>query len=367
MKMLFAGGVTGGHIAPGVALAEHVMGNNPGWQVLFAGVANEVEERMITRRGLHLTRITGRTRSAAQTVVSLPAAFLRARRLLAWYRPDVVVGLGGNASLGAAFAALSLKKPLVLLEQNRIPGRANRLLAGRASRVFCQWQEAAAQLGGNAMHSGSPVRKEIGQSRHVDRAAVRRFFGLDPARPTLLVMGGSQGSRSINQALMAAAPGLAGRAQVIHLAGPDDRDAILHAYREADLAAHVTSFFETMHLAYGAADLALSRAGATSIAEFAVAGLPAILVPYPYARDDHQRANAEDVVAHGWGLLLDQRELTADRVVELVTGVLGDEERGRAMAENARRAAREEAADIIFESIYQLVAPAAEPAPVEAD
>ncbi len=355
MKLLFAGGVTGGHIAPGVALAEYAIENHPGCQALFASVANEIEERMIARRGLDLVRITGRTRGTAGAAMALPAAMLRGRRLLKRYRPDMVIGLGAGASLGTAAAAITRRTPMVLLEQNIVPGRTNRFLGGRAAAIFCQWQEAADELGGNALFTGSPVRKEIAQSRHVDRADACRLFGLDPDWPILLVMGGSQGASPINAAMLAAARRLAGRAQIIHLTGRNDLDRVTAGYRDAGVEAHVTAFFEMMHLAYGAADLALARAGATSIAEFAAAGLPAILVPYPYARDDHQRANARAVEQQQWGVPVDQDDLTPDRTAGLVLELLDDDERRRAMAANARQAARDDAASLILEHLGRLV------------
>jgi len=353
MKILFAGGVTGGHIAPGVALAEEVVSNNPGCEVLFASVANEVEERMIARRGLGLVKVTANPSGPAGKLLGIPAAWLRARRLLASFQPDVVVGLGGGASVGPALAAISSGTPLVLLEQNAIPGRATRRLAARAAQICCQFERAAEELGGCAQLTGSPIRNEIAGSVLLDKAEPRVFFGLDRERPTLLVMGGSQGAHAINTVMMEAARHLAGEVQVIHLAGAEDGPALAEAYRDADVAAHVTSFFETMHLAYAAADLALSRAGGMSIAELAVAGLPAILVPYPHAKDDHQRANARDAVQQGWAVMADPGEFDADLAADLIRSLLGDPTQLEAMERKALSSVRREAAEEIINTIYE--------------
>ncbi len=323
MNVLFAGGVTGGHIAPGIALAERIVREEPGAQILFASVANDVEERMIVRRGFRLVKVAERRPGRAAAALEIARACLRARRVLASFQPDVVIGLGGGASFGTAIAAILKHHPLLLLEQNVVPGRANRWLAHRAVHIFCQWEQAASALGDRAAFTGSPVRAEIAAARSIDRRRTRREeFGLDPDMPTLLVMGGSQGAHAINQAMMQAAGKFGGDLQIIHIAGERDAPILFHAYKAAGLPAHVVDFCENMHLAYAAADFALSRAGATSIAELTAAHVPAVLVPYPYAQGDHQRANARAAAAQGWAAVIDPAELTAERVVREVRQLL---------------------------------------------
>jgi UDP-N-acetylglucosamine--N-acetylmuramyl-(pentapeptide) pyrophosphoryl-undecaprenol N-acetylglucosamine transferase len=311
---------------------------------------------MIARRGLALVKVAERNGGPAATAVRAPAALFRARRLLASFGPDVVVGLGGGASLGAALAAITMRRPLVLLEQNAIAGRANRRLARWAAQVCCQWNCAVQAFNGRGAFTGSPVRTEIARARALDKGQARAVFGLSPDLPTLLVMGGSQGARSINRAMVAAAPRLAGRVQVIHLAGEQDKPALSGAYKAVGLAAHVTSFLEAMQVAYAAADLALSRAGATSIAELAAVGLPAILVPYPYAKDDHQRANAREAIKQGWAVRLEQGEMDPERTAELITTTLAYGARLEAMRRKALASARDDAADRIFETLVALSA-----------
>lgn len=360
MNVLFAGGVTGGHIAPGIALAERIVREEPRTEVLFASVANDVEERMIVRRGFRLVKVAERRAGRAAAAVEIARACLRARRVLESFQPDAVIGLGGGASFGTAIAAILKRCPLLLLEQNAVPGRANRWLAPRALQVFCQWEEAARSLGSHAAFTGSPVRAEIAAARSLDRCKTRRDeFGLDPNTPTLLVMGGSQGAHTINVAMVGAAKELTGHLQVIHIAGERDNPTLLHAYRAADLPAYVASFYEKMHLAYAAADFALSRAGATSIAELAAAHVPAILVPYPHAQDDHQRANARAAAAQGWVAVIDPSELTAERIVHEARQMLSHPEVLEEMRSKAAAVAGSDPAQRII-SVLQKICSKAE-------
>jgi UDP-N-acetylglucosamine--N-acetylmuramyl-(pentapeptide) pyrophosphoryl-undecaprenol N-acetylglucosamine transferase len=209
------------------------------------------------------------------------------------------------------------------------------------------------------------VRDAIIDAATLDKAdARRRHFGLDPLLPTLLVMGGSQGAHALNVTMMRAAGAFAGRIQVIHLAGEADSDAVFHAYGAAGLRSHVSSFFDAMEFAYGASDLALSRAGALSIAELAAAGVPAILVPLPHAKDDHQRANARAAERLGGCIMIDQTEFDAARAVELIGGILADRPRLDAMRRCALESVRGDAAESIIRILSALAdrrAPAAEP------
>jgi UDP-N-acetylglucosamine--N-acetylmuramyl-(pentapeptide) pyrophosphoryl-undecaprenol N-acetylglucosamine transferase len=354
MKILFAGGVTGGHIAPGVALAQRITRDLPDAEIMFASVGNEIEQRMIADAGYDLTKVAERTSSTAATALSLPGAWLRARRLLAKFQPDVVVGLGGSASLGPVIAAKMAHRPLVMLEGNVVPGRAVRWLASRADEVCCQWPEAAETLGSHAHFTGSPVRREIRDAQGMDRARARTLLGLSDDLPVLLVLGGSQGAHAINLVMMESAARLAGHVQIVHLAGEADNPKVSHAYRAAGLQAHVSSFFEMMHVAYAASDLAVSRAGAGSIAELAAAGLPSILVPYPHARDDHQQANALAVARQGWGVIVDQHDLDSGIAADLILKVLTETPQLERMRERARAAAQGDAAQVIIDRLCEL-------------
>ena len=353
MRVLFAGGVTGGHIAPGWALAERIVTDLPGSQVLFAGVANETEHRMIARNGFRLVRVTGRASSRTAAALRMPLAWARSLRHILSFRPDVVVGLGGRASVGPALAAITARTPLVLLEGNAVPGRTVRRLAPWAAEVCCQYQAAADALGTpSAVFTGSPVRRSVAGARTLAKGAVRRqIFDLDPARPTVLVMGGSQGARPLNRALIDAAPMLGAAIQIIHLAGEQDAPAVENAYRAAGVPALVAGFFERMHLAYAAADVAVSRAGAASLAELAAVGLPAVLVPLPHAADDHQRANARPAAEQGWAVVVEQADLEGEAVAALLRKLRTEDRRLQIMRAAALAAAPDDPAGIILERL----------------
>jgi len=366
MKVLFAGGVTGGHIAPGVALAEKITAEMPGSEVIFASVANDTEAQMIARSGFRLMKVADRTSGGAAAAVRLPLTLLKSIRLLASFKPDVVVVLGGSSSVGATLAAITMRKPVVLLEGNVIPGRTTRRLAPWASGVCCQSRAAADALSsGHATFTGGPVRKKITGAQSLTKSNVRReVFGLDPDRLTLLVMGGSQGASPINRVLMDAAPNIdseqvqiihvAGNRDLIHVAGNRDLPVVSNAYRAAGVAAHVLGFYEQMHLAYAAADVAISRAGAASIAELAAVGLPSILVPLPHAKDDHQRANARLAVDQGWAIMVEQADLDGGTAAALIGRLLAEKPYLDKMRANALAAAHHDAADIILGRLHSL-------------
>ena len=353
MKVCFAGGVTGGHISPGVALAEKVI--QAGGDAIFASVGNETEERMIKRRGLRLIKIGERNPNMAAMALNAPSTLFRARRLLTEFGPDVVVGLGGGASLGAGISAAMMSKPLVLLEQNVTPGRANKMLARWACLVCCQWENTARAFNGRGRYTGSPIRTEIQRAALIDKREARCFFGLHPDVLTLLVMGGSQGATAINRTMMHAAAKLAGRTQVIHLAGDKDAGPLREHYRNCRLEAHVTTFFETMEFAYAAADIAISRAGATSLAELAAAAVPTILVPYPFAKDDHQRANARAAAEQKWAILMEQCEFTPEALTVLLETTLNYSARLTAMKERAQAWSKPDSADQILNLLEAVV------------
>ncbi len=366
MRVLFAGGATGGHIAPGLALAEKILADLPESVVVFASVANETEQRMIARAGFRLVKVASRTSRAATTALHAPVAWLRSLRLLARFKPDVVVGLGGGSSLGGALAAITARRPLVLLEGNTVPGRTTRRLARWAAAVCCQTPEAADALGPAAAFTGSPVRRRIIEAPTLGKATVRKdIFGLDADRFTVLVTGGSQGARAVNRAMIDAAAALGAEpVQVIHVAGEADRDDVASAYRAAGVPAHVLGFFERMHLAYAAADVAISRAGAASLAELAAAGLPAMLVPLPHAKDDHQRANARAAARQGWAVVVEQASLDGKAAADLVRRLREEQRQLDDMRTKARAAARLDAADVILDRLRALAQGGRRAAPI---
>lgn len=362
MKYLFAGGGTGGHLMPGIAMAQRIRDlPSAGASITFA-VSDRLHDADTLAR-YDLPRVVWGARRwtdwidlpafAMANTVAVSRTVARVRAL----KPDVVVALGGYASAFPAIAAVLLRRPLVLLEQNVIPGRANRRLSRYASLICCQWEQSARWFSNRPALAvtGNPVRPEILQN---GPANASQFNGLANAAPTVLVMGGSQGAHAINQVIIEALPRLGAsvpNAQFIHLAGAADRDEVEAAYRQAGARAFVADYLDDMACAYRCADLVVSRAGGTSLAEITALGLASILIPYPYAADDHQRHNARVLGECGAAEVVDPNQLTPDIIAAKIETLLRDDTIRRGMSMRAREKGRPDAADRIVESIEQLL------------
>lgn len=345
MKVVFAGGGTGGHLFPGIEVAQE-MARRTGAECIFCGTGRIAESRALDGTGFAREILPaepwGGLKSLPRFVFRAWRAFRAAARRVREIDPDIVVGLGGYASAAPVAAAARLGKPVFLLEQNAVPGRANRLLARFADAVFVPWDEAARAFPrrANVEAIGNPVRRSVLE----DVAGARETFGLDPDLPTLLVMGGSQGARGLNRAILEGAKAFAERPmQVIHLAGDADAGEAARRYAEIGVRAAVLVYLDRMALAYSAADVVLARAGGTSIAELACRGLPAVLVPFPAAAEDHQTANARAIARSGGAVVVPEGELGSRGIAEALV-ILFDAERRNQMAGAMRRAGRPEAA-----------------------
>ncbi len=358
LHILFAGGGTGGHLFPALAIAEAVQTLRPGTRISFAGTADRIEARIVPPLGYGFTTIwiSGfRRRLSPETalfplklVVSLLQSVLLVRRL----RPHAVVGTGGYVCGPLVSVAAALGVPTVVQEQNSVPGATTRLLARRVRRVYITFEETRGRLPGarEVVLSGNPTREEMGSA---GRSEAHAAFGTDPAKTTLLVFGGSLGARSINEALLGLASALtAGGVQVLWQTGEADFDRI---QREAGNLPGVVlrRFIDRMDLAYAAADLALCRAGATTLAELTRAGVASILVPYPFAAADHQTANARTMVAGGASVMVADRELSA-RLPALLQDLLGDPLQRAMMSARARALGYPEAAATIARGVIEL-------------
>lgn len=342
LDVLIAGGGTGGHVFPALALGSALEAR--GLVIAFAGSPSGLESRLVPAAGRTLHAIPGRqvrgggVRGALVGAAALANGFASARSLLGRVRPRLVVGVGGYASVASVLAARSRGIPVVLLEQNAIAGAANRSLGRLAARVCVGFAEAAAFFPpGRAVHTGNPIRPEVLASPPV---TPRETTGL-------LVFGGSQGAHHLNEAGVAALETLgsqAARLHVRHQTGPADQASVAAAYDRLGLDARVEAFVDDMGAAYREADLVVSRAGAMSCAEITAMGLPSILVPYPWAADDHQRRNAEIMVEAGAALMILDRELTGARLAATLATLLDDAAARTAMAAAARAMGRPEAA-----------------------
>jgi UDP-N-acetylglucosamine--N-acetylmuramyl-(pentapeptide) pyrophosphoryl-undecaprenol N-acetylglucosamine transferase len=344
--LILAGG-TGGHVYPALAVAERLAAR--GERVDWLGTAAGLEARVVPGQGfpLHTVPVTGLRGKGVRAWLAAPLGLARAvaaaRRVVLKVRPAVVLGMGGFVSGPGGVAAWIQGRPLVVHEQNAVPGLTNRLLS-RLARVVLEAFPGSFPPARRARHTGNPVRAPLaGLPPPAERLAGRA----GPLR--LLVLGGSQGARVLNETVPAAlaalpAPGLV---TVWHQAGPAQIEGARAAYARAGVGGRVDPYIEDMAEAYAWADLALCRAGAMTLAELAAAGLGAVLVPFPFAVDDHQTHNARYLSERGAALLLPQSELTPARLAETLAGLAAARGRLLAMAEAARALARPDAAEAV--------------------
>lgn len=315
--MIAAGG-TGGHLYPGIAIAREVLAE-VGNKVLFVGTEQGIEGRVLPKEGLTVRFVpVGRLKgmgfgSALKTVITLPQSLARSVGLLRQERPDAVVGVGGYASGPVALAAWLLRIPLVIVEPNSYAGLANRVLGRFAKKVFVCFPGKDRQgffPASKKVLTGPLVRKGLDQGNR-DKALAE--FGLGPGRFTVLAMGGSGGAHAINMTMMEAARELKDvpDIQVLHQTGEKDAADVKDGYRKAGVIAVVLPYIHDMAGAYAAADLVVSRSGATTVAELAVLGKRAVLVPYPYAADNHQEYNARSLAERGGADVIVQKDLSA--------------------------------------------------------
>ncbi len=345
--IVFAAGGTGGHLFPAIAVAGELRRRHPEAAIDFVGGKRGLETRLVPQAGFPLRTLPVAglkgTKSFARIVASAAAA-LAVFRCVWWFlvrRPGLVVGAGGYASGPAVLAAWLLRVPTMLMEQNHFPGATNRWLAPRANAVCVPSQAARARLGGTGLITGNPVRPEFAT---IGPSPNGRHLGL-------LVFGGSRGARSINRAVVAALPQLAAMTPtplIVHQTGPEEHEAVVRAYASHPaLTADVRPFLDDMSQRLAAADLVICRAGATTLAELAAAGRPAILVPFPFASDDHQRANAEAVRDAGAAVMIEDRDLDGARCATEIARLAIDRPRRDRMAAAARTLARPDAAERI--------------------
>jgi len=359
MRVVLAGGGTAGHIEPALALADALRRRDPSTEITALGTARGLEARLVPARGydLRLVPAVPLPRRPTLALVRLPGdvagAVRRTAEILDEVGADVVVGFGGYVALPAYLAARRRRIPIVVHEANARPGLANRVGA-RLSKHVAVSTPGAKLAGGR--YVGLPLRRAVATlDRGAEQALARAHFGLEARRPTLLVFGGSQGARRLNEAMAAAARDVAAAGvQVLHAAGRDNTVAL-------DLPSGgppyvVMPYLERMDLAYAAADLALCRAGAMTCAELAAVGLPAAYVPLPIGNGE-QRLNAAPVVRAGGGVLVEDADLTPAWIRDVLVPLLGDFERlaamGKAAAEFGRRDADERLVDMVVEAVAQ--------------
>jgi UDP-N-acetylglucosamine--N-acetylmuramyl-(pentapeptide) pyrophosphoryl-undecaprenol N-acetylglucosamine transferase len=354
LSVIIAGGGTGGHIYPGVAIAQEFRRRDANTQILFVGTPRGLETKIIPREGfnLELIEVSALKRvglaNRVKSLLKLPKGFLDVRSLIKRVRPDVVIGVGGYASGPVVLMAALMDTPTLVAEQNALPGFTNRTLARFVKAAAVSFEEAREFFGEKAEITGNPVRAEFFDTPIKQAGDVIH----------VLITGGSQGARAINEAMIGALPLLAeerGLMSFTHQTGENDFYRVRDAYENSGLKADVRPFIEKMVDEFSAADLVISRAGATTVAELAAAGKPAIMVPFPFAADDHQRKNAEAVERAGAGRMILQAELTPERLAKELLWLIHDPHKLARMAESGKRLGHPDAAKRVVDLAMKIM------------
>ncbi|HEX8814194.1 MAG TPA: undecaprenyldiphospho-muramoylpentapeptide beta-N-acetylglucosaminyltransferase [Terriglobales bacterium] len=344
MRAILAGGGTGGHVIPAIAIAQQLK-KDFGAEVLFVGTARGIENRLVPAAGFELRlvevgalkNVSAATR--AKTLLDLPRAVMKARRIVAEFHPDVVIGVGGYASGPAMLAAVASGIPTMAFEPNVVPGFANRVVALFVKEAAVHFEETGRYFKHFEV-TGVPVRAAFFEASTSGAAAP----------PSLLVFGGSQGAHAINEVVMQSAAELMSRVpglRIVHQTGERDFDEVKAAYFKLGEAVSVSKFIDDMPAAFARASLLICRSGASTVAEVTAAGKPAIFVPFPAAADDHQKRNAEALVRARAAVMIEQAGLTRERLVETVVGVLRDRSKLETMGEAAWKMSHPDAAERI--------------------
>lgn len=386
-KILIAAGGTGGHLFPGLAIAQEWQRRRP-VDVVFAGTAKGLENRLLPKIGyplvlLRVEGLIGRGKKTLGALLQLPRSLWDAWRVLRAVRPDLVIGTGGYASGPLLFMAVLTRYPSVVVEPNALPGVTNRLLAPLVDLVIGAFELSRRHLWARRLLVlGNPVRREVVAAGHTAPVSARGMtvsvsgppagqsgqavmsFSPDEAAPpptvrrTVLVLGGSQGAHAINQLMIEALDELGAWREsiwVIHQTGEADAAWVRQAYDRRGVGGRVESFIHSMGDVYAQADLLISRAGATTIAEMTACGRPSILIPLPQAAHRHQHHNAWALEREGAAIVCEQSELTGPRLAQLLRDLLGDDARLAAMAAASRRLGRPDAAVTVVEACEALL------------
>jgi UDP-N-acetylglucosamine--N-acetylmuramyl-(pentapeptide) pyrophosphoryl-undecaprenol N-acetylglucosamine transferase len=362
LRVVIAGGGTGGHLFPGIAVAEEIRARNPLNRVLFVSRGNDFERAALARAGFPLEAITveglkGRgVWNQLRALTRLPRAVLQSARIVRDFGPDLVIGLGSYAAAPVVMAAWLCRRPVALCEQNTLPGIANRGLASLADRIYTAFERTGGGFDPRkVVWTGNPLRREIVQAAaepHRNTAATRgETFAV-------LVIGGSQGAHGINVAVAEALDHLRPRERFdfVHQTGAADEAMAREAYRRTGITGRVQAFYDDMAAQYGRADLIICRAGATTVAEITALGKAAIFIPFPSAADDHQRLNARCLVATGAAEMIAEAELSGAVLAGRIAFFASHPEALRGMAEKSARIGKPEAARCIVDDCVELIA-----------
>lgn len=367
MKLIIAGGGTGGHLFPGIAVAEEFLSRDPANEVLFVGTERGIEARAVPAAGYRLELISAAgirgkgTFSQIKGAAMMAYGYAQSRKILKKFRPDLVLGVGGYASLPMVLAARGMAIPRYIHEQNAIPGLTNRLLAKFANKVFITLDESARYFPSvKTQLTGNPLRRQILDmldTLHQHSVPDDSAGGNEQTRQEafhLFIFGGSQGAHAINAAMTAALPLLAMspiKLIITHQTGENECAEVTAAYRTAGIDARVVPFISDMAAEYARADLIICRAGATTIAEVTACGKTCLFIPFPHAVDDHQRKNAEALLKKDACFMMLEQELTGATLAESIQTLAKDRVLVRNTGDLAFSLARLDAARIIVDEM----------------
>jgi UDP-N-acetylglucosamine--N-acetylmuramyl-(pentapeptide) pyrophosphoryl-undecaprenol N-acetylglucosamine transferase len=357
MRVLIAAGGTGGHIYPGIAVAKEIMRRHPDSEVKFVGTARGLENKLVPNAGFELSFIdsTGLKNvgvaARVRGLLVLPKSLRQARALIRELRPEVVIGAGGYVSGPVLLTASFQKLPTLVMESNALPGWTNRVLARFIDKAAVSFDAALPFFRGKGVVTGNPVRREFFEIAQKQR---------NPAQLSILIFGGSQGAHAINEAMVAALPLLGDvktRLRVTHQTGEADYERVALAYASLGWSeqASVRKYIDDMVAAFAAADLVISRAGATTTAELIAAGKASLMIPFPFAADDHQRKNAEALEAAGAGKMILQQDLSPQRLAREVEILVREPEKVTAMENAARALSRGDAAAKVVDLVEGMI------------
>ncbi len=363
MKVLIAGGGTGGHLFPGIALAEEVMTRRRGNEVVFVGTERGLEAKVVPQSGYPLETIRAQglkgkgLMGLIKGLLALPIALMESFRILQRHKPDVVVGVGGYASGPAVLAACILGVPTAVQEQNALPGLTNKVLGRFVRVVFTAFEEAGRFFPARKVQLiGNPIRRKLMDNYLRSHVAQERFG--------VLIFGGSLGARGINERMLEALEhlkDLKDQIHFVHQTGKNDLETVRKGYAEKGFQADVVEFIDDMSSAYAKAELVVCRAGATTLAELTVAKKASILIPFPHATDNHQEVNAMALVNAGAALMFRQSELTGQQLAEQIRLLKDNPDKRRQMEKKAgligRPEAAKELADVLVDLMVQAYGP----------
>ena len=356
MRILIAAGGTGGHIYPGIAVANEALRREPASEIGFVGTERGLEKRLVPASGFELSIIDSAglknvgVAARLRGLLILPKSLAEAQRLISSFRPDVVIGAGGYVSGPVLLTAALMRIPTLVMESNALPGFTNRRLARFVNKAAVSFEEALPYFKGKGVVTGNPVRREFFEIPARQR---------DPNQFSILIFGGSQGARAINNAMTAALPlleELKTRLRITHQTGEADFENVTAAYRaEGWDRANVTKYVDNMVNAFGEVDLVICRAGATTTAELIAAGKASVMIPFPLAADDHQRKNAEALQAVGGTKMILQADLSAERLAAEIRTLVAQPELVTAMEQSSRSLARGDAAAAVVDMVEELI------------